>query len=305
MNKILFLGSNSFTGYHFKDFIQKNSLFKEFSFIGADKSSSDDFKNCDIDYLKINALNEDELENILIKLKPDYIINFIGTFYGDSYEDYIDVNANITRSIFKFIVKNNLIVKKVLVIGSAAEYGKVYELPVKENSVHNPVSLYGLSKLMQTFICMYYYNNYGIKMNVARTFNIIGKGVSNKLSVGNFIDQISKASEGDSIKVGNLCAKRDYLYISDVIEAYWEILINGRSGEIYNVCFSKSYSMEDILNNLINSSGKTLRTVTDNTLLKSSDIPDIFGDNSKLRSHTAWYPKIDILSDSKLYGLVC
>jgi GDP-4-dehydro-6-deoxy-D-mannose reductase len=305
MYKILFLGSNSFTGYHFKNFINNNGLHKEFNFVGVDRNDEDNSKSSNIEYLKINALNEDELENVLTRLKPDYIINFIGTFYGDSYEEYININTNITRNIFKLIVKNNLIVKKVLVIGSAAEYGKVCELPVKENSVSDPVSFYGLSKLMQTYVSKYYYNNHGINMNVARTFNIIGKGISNKLSVGNFIDQIGKAKEGDSIKVGNLNAKRDYLFISDVIEAYWEILINGRSGEIYNVCFSKSYSMEDILNTLITSSGKLINTRIDKTLVKSNDISDIFGDNSKLMSHTAWYPKKDIMLDDKLYQLIC
>jgi GDP-4-dehydro-6-deoxy-D-mannose reductase len=269
MNKIFFFGSNSFTGYHFKEIINKNNLLNKFDFVGADKEENDAYPIERLGYLQMNVLDEDELEAMLNAEKPDYIINFIGTFYGKSYNDYFNINANITRNIFETILKNNLNVKKVLLIGSAAEYGDTKEMPIKEEDAANPINLYGITKLLQTHIARYYFRNYGINMNVARTFNIIGKGISKNLSVGNFIEQINNAKDGDTILTGNLKPKRDYLYIDDVIDAYWQILLNGKDGEIYNVCSLKSLSMEEMLNNLINGSGKKLNIKSDEKFIKN------------------------------------
>lgn len=304
MDKVLLLGSNSFTGYHFKKFIKQNELCKNFYFITTDREATQNYAYDEIEYLQMNVLNQDELKNILITQEPDYIINLIGTFYAASYEEYFNVNANIAKDIFETILKNNLKVKKVLLIGSAAEYGNVNLLPVGEDSATNPVNLYGISKLMQTHIAKYYFNSYGINMNVARTFNIIGKGISKKLSIGNFIEQINNAKDGDTILTGNLKSRRDYLYIDDVIEAYWNILTNGHNGEIYNVCSAKSLSMEEILIHLINGSGKALNIKTDETLIKNNDINEVYGDNSKLINHTGWCLKHDILSEQVIGELV-
>lgn len=300
MKRVLFLGSNSFTGYHFKKFICNNGLDREYSYIGIDRDDSDNSKYKYIEYRRVNSLDKTSLEAALSDINPDFIMNFIGTFSGCDYDVYVDVNANISRHIFEWIARNGTDIKKVLIIGSAAEYGNVRELPVKECSVTDPVSLYGLSKLIQTNMAKYYYNNYGININVARTFNIVGRGISSNLSIGNFINQINNAKASDIISVGNLKPRRDYLHIDDVVRAYWEILMNGQNGEIYNVCSGKSLSMEDIFNRLTYASGKSLNFETDYKLVKNIDIMDIYGDNSKLISHTKWRPMIDILDKDVL-----
>jgi GDP-4-dehydro-6-deoxy-D-mannose reductase len=187
-------------------------------------------------------------------------------------------------------------------IGSAAEYGIVRNMPIKEDCCNNPVNYYGLSKLFQAHTARYYYNNYGINSNVLRTFNIIGKGISKNLSIGNFVDKIEKASDGDSITVGNLIPKRDFLHIEDVVEAYWEVLKDGKNGEIYNICSGKSIPMQDIFSALVRMSNKKLSSVVDEKLVKKDEIMDIYGDNTKIKADTNWSPKIDVIDD-KAYNV--
>ena len=298
MDKILFLGSNSFTGFYFQKFIKHNALDKQYKFIGTDISESNNSDFSVTDYIRLNPLDRNALNNAIADLKPDYIMNFIGTFSGASYNDYLDVNVNISKNIFDILLENKLNVKKVLLIGSAAEYGIVRDMPINENCSNNPVNYYGLSKLFQTHTARYYYNNYGIKINVLRTFNIIGKGISKSLSIGNFIDKIEKASDGDSITVGNLFPRRDFLHIEDVIEAYWEVLKDGKNGEIYNVCSGRSIPMQDIFSTFVRMSSKKLSSTVDEKLIKKDEIMDIYGDNSKIKADTNWSPKIDVLNDN-------
>lgn len=302
MDKILFLGSNSFTGFYFQKFIKNTGLDKQYEFFGTDISESLNNDLSVTNYIKLNPLDKNELNDAIIKLKPDYILNFIGTFSAASYSDYLNVNVNISKNIFDILLENKLDIKKVLLIGSAAEYGIVRDMPIKEDCCNNPVNYYGLSKLFQTHTARYYYNNYGIKTNVLRTFNIIGKGISKNLSIGNFIDKITKASDGDSITVGNLYPRRDFLHIEDVVEAYWEVLKDGKSGEIYNVCSGKSIPMQDIFSAFVRMSNKKLSSTVDEKLIKKDEIMDIYGDNSKIKADTNWSPKIDVLND-KAYNV--
>ena len=114
------------------------------------------------------------------------------------------------------------------------------------------------------------------------------------MAIGSFVKQIRQANDGDEIVVGNLDTKRDYLYIDDVISAYFCILEQGRSGEIYNICSGESYGMKDILAYLVRLSKKRIQIKTKTELIKENDIDDIYGDNQKIVDDTQWEKKFNI-----------
>ena len=96
--------------------------------------------------------------------------------------------------------------------------------------------------------------------------------------------QIENAQNGDSIIVGNIETKRDFLEIPIVIDYFWKILLSGKPNEIYNVCSGYSVTIRSILEMLIKESGKELSIVVDQSRIKKFDVMDIYGDNSKLLS---------------------
>ncbi len=298
MDKILILGVNGFTGTHFQDYIKKNSLSEKFLFAGAGREGI-----ClpNMSFSKIDLLNYEHLEKLIIKEHPQYIINLAGTFNCNDFDLMLQINANISRNICETIIKNKIPVKKILFVGSAAEYGHPGHLPITENDAAEPVNFYGLTKLIQTQYVQFYFNNFRLNVNIARTFNVLGKNLPQSLSIGSFIHQIKSAKDGDDIYVGNINAKRDFLNIEDVIDAYWNILLKGKSGDVYNVCSGRSYSIKEILDFLIEKSGKRLQVSVEDKRIKKYDIMDIYGDNSKLKKDTGWKQKIDILDSlSKL-----
>jgi len=296
MDKFLILGINGFTGKHFQNFIIENSLIKKYSFVGVDLSVE---RNIEIDYIESDLLNYEDFQEIILGQKPDYIINLIGTFSSRIFKELVDINVNISHYLFEIIKNNKIKVKKILFIGSAAEYGIPEKSPIHENSPLRPVNLYGLSKSIQTQLILYYSRNYDINYNIARTFNIIGRNISPSLSIGAFRDRINNAREGDYILTGNLNSKRDFIDIYDVINAYWHILMKGKPNEIYNVCSGKSYFIKEILSILIENSGKTLNPKINPEWVKENEVLDIYGDNSKLKNDTGWFPLIDIADSLK------
>ncbi len=293
MDKILVLGINGFTGKHFQDFIVKNKLLKEVSFVGADQTIE---KRIDIDYKKIDLSCYKDFENLILDAAPDYIINFAGIFNSKSFSELEDINAGIARNMFEIILRNRFAVKNILLIGSAAEYGLNSNLPIAEEARLNPVSPYGVSKVIQTVYANYYYANFGANVNIARTFNVVGKYLSPLLSVSSFVEQIRKARNGDKILVGNLNTKRDFLDIADVVNAYWKILMDGKQGQVYNVCSEKSLCMKDILDFLVKRSGKKIGVEVKKEYVRKNDILDSYGDNSKIKQDTGWREKKDIFA---------
>lgn len=291
MDKVLILGINGFSGSHFQRHIFQRGLSREYSFIGIDVKGK---CHPDIVFKKVDLLKHENLEALILDVHPDYIINLAGTFDCIDFDLMLKINANISRNICECVLRHRIPIKKILLIGSAAEYGRAERFPIMDTAPANPVNNYGLTKVIQTIYAEFYFNNFNLNVNVARTFNVIGKNISRALSIGAFIDQIKNAKDGDNIYVGNIDNKRDFLDIDDVIEAYWEILLKGRSGEIYNVCSGVSYSIKDLLNHLIEGAGKRLNIVVRKEYIKRADIMDCYGDNSKLMRDTNWKQKADI-----------
>jgi GDP-4-dehydro-6-deoxy-D-mannose reductase len=292
MDKILILGINGFTGKHFQEYIGKNNLSEKYSFIGIDIIHSMPKTNIEIINADFSTYNN--IEDILNEYKPDYIINLIGMFHSENLERLIEVNANISMNIFDVIVRRNLQVKKTLLIGTAAEYGISENLPIMEETPLNPVNFYGLSKVVQYNYMKYYIRNYNLKIDMARTFNVVGQGLSPNLSIASFVNQCRQAKDGDSIYVGNLDSKRDFIDIADAVDAYWKILCLPSSGNIYNVCSGKSHSIRELLDYLVKKSGKEINVEIKPEYIKKNDIPDSHGCKKKLSENTGWKPKHDI-----------
>jgi GDP-4-dehydro-6-deoxy-D-mannose reductase len=133
----------------------------------------------------------------------------------------------------------------------------------------------------QTLLAEHYYRNYALHIVMARTFNILGKELSPELSIGSFMRQIDALPDGGVIKVGNISTSRDFLDIDEVAHRYWNILMKGRPGEIYNVCSGVPRTIRSVLDQLIRESGKKLVVETDPSLLKDKDIALIYGDSTK------------------------
>ena len=220
--------------------------------------------------------------DLIYKIKPDYIVNFIGLFGNRQYSELMQSNVDISRNILNAVVELLLVKTRLLFIGSAAEYGTAYENPVSEDSPAMPINLYGLSKKIQTDLILFYHRVHQVQAVIARTFNLTGDGISAALSIGHFRKQIDAALDGDTIKVGNLNSERDFLEVTDAVALYLDLLCYGKVGEVYNVCSGVPIRLADVLSEMIQSSGKSLIVEVSPQLLQVNDISQIYGSRLKL-----------------------
>lgn len=295
MNKILILGSEGFTGKYFPDFLKKNNIKSENYYVDKIPKKLNKREN----YYNIDLLKKKEVFNFLGDFKPDLIFNFIGLIFSNNLRELFNLNVITAENLLSSINEIKNYSPKVLLIGSAAEYGIVNksDLPVNETCKKRPISNYGLSKIFLDKLAEKYILNSNIRIYRAKPFNMIGPGQSEKLVIGSISLQIEKIRKGlqpNELYVGNLDTKRDFIDISDVVSAYWKIINSDCEGEVFNIGSGKPLKIRTIVENFIKFSGLKIKIAQRRELVKKSDPPSIYADITKIRKNLKWKPEITL-----------
>jgi GDP-4-dehydro-6-deoxy-D-mannose reductase len=102
------------------------------------------------------------------------------------------------------------------------------------------------------------------------------------------------------LMIGNSDTVRDFLHVTDVVDAYLALLARGRHGEAYNVCSGTGHSVRELAAAVLRRTGAQAEVVTDPALARPVEVPALVGDNAKLRGDTGWTPRRtldDIIDD--------
>jgi GDP-4-dehydro-6-deoxy-D-mannose reductase len=182
---------------------------------------------------------------------------------------------------------------RILLVSSGQIYGSAgtRNLPLTEEAPLDFVSPYAVAKAGQEHLASYY-GRRGFDIIIARPFNHVGPGQQPGFLVADLAQQVAELEQrpGTSLKVGNLSSKRDYTDVRDIVRAYVLLAAQGRPGQIYNVCTGKPTSGQQILDLLLSSSHQTITTEPDPSRMRPADIPELYGDPSKLQTDTDWHP---------------
>jgi GDP-4-dehydro-6-deoxy-D-mannose reductase len=188
---------------------------------------------------------------------------------------------------------------RVLVVGSAEEYGRVAadELPVREDNALRPLSPYAVSKVAQGYVALQYTLVSSLWTVRTRTFHHTGPGRGEAFAEGSFARQIADIEDGrrpPELLVGNLDMVRDFTDVRDVVRAYWALLEKGQSGEVYNVCSGTGTRLRALVERMLALTKTKIEVRVDPARLRISDTPVLVGDARKIRSATGWEPRIPL-----------
>lgn len=188
---------------------------------------------------------------------------------------------------------------RVLVVGSADEYGRVpaEELPVSEHTPLRPLNPYAVSKITQDYLGYQYFLARGLHVIRVRPFNHIGPRQAQGFVVPDFASQIANIEAGLAepvMRVGNLTARRDFTDVRDMVRAYRLAIAHGAPGAVYNIGRSASHAIQEILDGLLALSTASVRVEQDPARMRPSDIPEIVCDCRLFREATGWQPHLSI-----------
>ena len=288
--KVLITGVNGFLGTALWEYFK--NVQPSFTVFGIDR-----FKPLFSRRIFLCNLNHQrKVSEIIARIRPDTIFHLVGGRVS-AEKDLLRNNVLATRSLLEAVIGICDYQPRIIIPGSAAEYGKTIPAtkPVKETIPVRPLSYYGFATNMQTELGLMYARA-GVNVIIPRIFNVCGYGMPPTLSLGRFsqsIAQIEKGKKRPVIQTRSLEAKRDFLDIKDVCSALFALSQKGNPGEIYNVCSGNSFLMRDLLKKLINYAR------IDNIVIKENKkgargIDVSIGSNEKVRKTTGWKPKTDI-----------
>lgn len=192
----------------------------------------------------------------------------------------------------------------LLVVSSGEVYGAGGGVPHLESDPLQPVSPYAASKVGAEVAALEVWRRTGLRTMVVRPFTHTGPGQAPSFVLPAFVARLreARASGRTEVATGNLDPVRDVLDVRDVVEAYLALLARGQSGEIYNVARGEGCSLRELFRRLAELVGVAAEPRPSPELSRTSDVPYLVGDPSKLRRATGWSPAITL--DAMLRGLV-
>jgi GDP-4-dehydro-6-deoxy-D-mannose reductase len=182
---------------------------------------------------------------------------------------------------------------RMLYVGTGDVYGSVPEdaLPVAETRLPAPRNPYAVSKLAAEALCQQWSMTESIDVVLARPFNHIGWGQSDRFVVSDFARQVSAIRRGARepvVAVGDVDVTRDFTDVEDVVRAYCSLLDAGVTGEVYNVCSGREQSIRGVLERLAELAGVEIGIREDPARLRKAEQRRICGDPSRIRRATGW-----------------
>jgi nucleoside-diphosphate-sugar epimerase len=283
---ILVVGAAGFVGRHLVQRMRDDPS-RSLEIVGLDLVETSD---PNVRFIQADAADPDVAKSVIGSVSPDRIVNLSGRWGKTTVRDLMESNVVVTDAILS-AVREISPETRVVVLGSAAEYGAPNRLPVRECDEARPLTPYGVAKLMQTILCEYYRTSCQLDTVVARLFNVIGTGQSETLSVGSFYRQLQDATDGAEIRTGNLNSRRDFLDVADVCDAIMHLVNPQVPAGIYNVCSGVSVTIADLVKAMVKASKAAVALRTEESRVRAKDVPEIYGDFTRLREATGWTPR--------------
>ena len=252
---------------------------------GHEKNLVHNLNNPDLHLFK-EDICDIEPTNIAFK-NAKYVFHFAGI--GDivpSIEKPIEyMRTNVQGTVRVLEASRMAGVTKFVYAASSSCYG-LAETPTKENHLVEPLYPYALSKYQGEQAAFHWNRVYDLPVNAIRIFNAYGTRVRTTgvygAVFGVFFKQ--KLSNKPFTVVGDGNQSRDFLYVTDVVKAFYAAALTEKSGEIYNLGAGNPQTINKLVE-LLN--GDVI------FLPKRPGEPDCtWADISKISSELHWKPLI-------------
>lgn len=180
----------------------------------------------------------------------------------------------------------------VIFASSTEVYGGAFNRgTATEGCLPEPMNPYARSKLAAEHIFLDAYPAYA-PLVIARPANHSGVGQDDRFALPSFAKQLRDGAE--TIRVGNIGVRRDFLHVEDVVNAY-VFLLQGMwrhdRGETFNISSGISPTLRQLLERMMVLADSKADIVVDPDRMRLSDIEEALVDNLKLITATEWQPK--------------
>lgn len=295
MQRILVTGGCGFIGSNFINYVLDNDLVE--SVVNIDKCTYASDKN----YIKPRHRNSDRYQLYIEDIcgKPSFVsknFDYIFHFAAESHVDnsiktplpFIESNVLGTFNIVNWGYENNI---PTVVVSTDEVYGSLSwkEASSDEDSQLKPSSIYSSSKAAADLIALSYHKTHNYDVRITRCTNNFGPNQNKEKFIPNTILKIKNKQQipvyGDGQNI------REWIWVEDHCQAVFNVALNGKAGNVYNIGSGNEQRNLDIVNMLLD--------IMDGETDLISFVEDRKGhdkryslDSSKIVLETGWFPKV-------------
>lgn len=205
--------------------------------------------------LYVGNINDSDLVLEILKTNQiDTVVHFaaqshVDNSFGNSVMFTLD-NVLGTHILVETCRKYNGI-KRFIHISTDEVYGEVSMTETSsETSLLNPTNPYAASKAAAEFIVKSYLHSYNFPVIITRGNNVYGPNQFPEKLIPKFVTLLSANKKCPIHGLGE--TRRNFIHVSDTVEAVKTILFKGIIGETYNIGSSNEYSVNEIYGILVN-----------------------------------------------------
>ena len=293
--KLLVTGGLGFIGSNF--ILKLLNETNEFDIInvdaelyGANQKNLDSIKNHKkYEFVKGNITNKRLMEELISKC--DAVVNFAAESFVDrsinNADPFLVSNIRGAFTILDIITKQK---KRMIQISTDEVFGSLSTGTADEQTKFNPSSPYAATKAAAELLINSFSVTYNPDVVITRCTNNYGpRQFPEKLIPKTII----LAKQGRNIPIyGNGKNLRDWIFVEEHCDAVYEILMNGKSSQTYNISANNEINNLEIVNKILEIMGK------------SSDLIEFVGDrpghdqrysldSSKIKNEFGWSTKIN------------
>tara|TARA_A100000164_G_C21863999_1_gene751565 strand:- start:326 stop:1321 length:996 start_codon:yes stop_codon:yes gene_type:complete len=294
---ILITGGAGFIGSHLVE-----RLIAKYKIIVIDNLSSGKIENLKpllkkIKFYKVDLSNINFMEHLKNVPKIDYIFHLAALAdIVPSIQNPINyVKSNILATYNVLELAKSKKVKKIIYSASSSCYGLASVVPTKTSSKKDPQYPYAHTKYIAEQAILHWSKVYDTKYLSFRFFNVYGPRARTNGTYGavfgTFLAQI--LNKVPITIVGNGKQKRDFVYISDVVDLLEKSLKSKMVNKIYNVGFGKPRTINDLVKMLNYNNKEYIPKRPGEPLVTHAEI-------YKTKKDFNWSPKITLEMGVKL-----
>ena len=299
MSSVVVLGSNSFSGASFVDYL----LNQEQKVIGTSRSKEPidamlpykwhDHQNFNFHQLDLNQ-DLNKIVDLIHTEKPEYVVNFAAqSMVGESWQNpdhWFMTNVVSTIKLHDALRKLDFL-KRYVHISTPEVYGSC-EGFVKEDFPFNPSTPYAVSRAAADMSLRTFRAAYEFPVIITRAANVYGPGQQLYRIIPRTILFILL---GKKIELhGGGSSTRSFIHIRDVSDATWKIAQHGINGDTYHISTDEVISIRDLVAKICTKLGARLEDYVEIVGERLGKDSAYHLDSTKVRRELGWADQIKL-----------
>jgi UDP-glucose 4-epimerase len=208
--------------------------------------------------------------------------------WGKDFEIYTVNNIEATQVLLEACTRTKI--ERLVYASSSSVYGDDRPMPFREDTLPQPVSPYGVSKLAAEQLCYLYFANFGVPTVSLRYFTVYGPRQRPDMAFHKFL---RATLLGDPITVyGDGEQTRDFTFVADIASATAAAAVRGVPGRVYNIGGGSRVSVNDVLQMIRRVSGRQPLVTVDES--QKGDMRHTWAETRLARTDLGFVPSVEL-----------